>query len=101
MNYLAFILSIYIFALNLAPCADYELSDTHVKTELLQDTGDNHQGSDLCSPFCVCQCCHISATDSKKTESKLDLVYISTQDFFYLIVSEKNFSTSFLQPPRV
>ena len=31
---------------------------------------------------------------------KLDVPYISTQDFFYLNGTEKDFTTSILQPPR-
>lgn len=104
MKKLAFILSVYIFALNFAPCADYDVSDDDVKTEISQiidtDHDHEHQDSDLCSPFCICQCCHISATHVQFANIKLDLPYISTQDFFYLNGTEKDFTTSILQPPR-
>lgn len=102
MKFLAFILSIYIFALNLTPCEDNEVPDNDVKTEISQSHGDDHQhqDSDLCSPFCICQCCHINATHFKIVNIKFHSAYISTQDFFYLSGSEKNFNTSILQPPR-
>ena len=102
MKYLAFILAIYIFALNLAPCADFDVPND-AKTEFLQAIDDNHQhqDSDLCSPFCICQCCHINATYFQIADLKLDIPYISTQDFFYLNGSEKDFTTSVLQPPQV
>lgn len=102
MKNLAFILSIYIFALNLAPCADYAVSDNDVKTEISQSVQDDHQHpeSDSCSPFCICQCCHINATHFKLVSIRIDNSYISTQDFFYLNGTEKDFSTSILQPPR-
>ncbi|WP_040756702.1 DUF6660 family protein [Winogradskyella psychrotolerans] len=103
MKNLAFILSIYIFALNLAPCADYVVTDNDVKTEITQTIQDNHQHQepDSCSPFCICQCCHINATHFKLVSLRIDHSYISTQDFFYLNGNEKDFSTSILQPPRV
>ncbi len=103
MKILAFILSIYIFALNLAPCADYAVPDNDVKTEISQAIGDDHQhqDSDLCSPFCICQCCHISAMHFKIPDLSFNISYISTQDFFYLNGSGKNFATSVLQPPQV
>lgn len=102
MKSIAFILSIYIFALNLAPCADYVASDDDAKTEISQSMDDDHQhqDSDLCSPFCICQCCHINATYYQFADLKLDFPYISTQDFLYLNSTEKDFTTSILQPPR-
>ena len=100
MKHLAFILSIYIFGLNLAPCEDYGMFDNDVKTEVSKNIGDNHEGSDLCSPFCICQCCHISTINFKFVNVKFNISYISTQDFFYLNGIEKDFTTSILQPPR-
>jgi len=96
-------LSIYIFALNLAPCEDYIAHDDEVKTVLSQLVGDDHhhQGTDLCSPFCICQCCQINITHFSIPSIKFNMAAISTQDFFYLNGSEKDFSTSILQPPRV
>ena len=102
MKFLAFILSIYLLALNLAPCEDNIVLDGEVKTEISQAVGDEHQHqeSDLCSPFCICQCCQISITHFIIPNIKFDLAYISTQDFFYLNGSEKDFTSSILQPPR-
>ncbi|PKP43545.1 MAG: hypothetical protein CVT96_05100 [Bacteroidetes bacterium HGW-Bacteroidetes-13] len=102
MKFLAFILSIYIFALNLALCEDYTVLDDEVKTEISQAVGNDHQHQDsnLCSPFCICQCCHINATHFKIVNIKFSISYISTQDFFYLNSSEKKFTASILQPPR-
>ncbi len=102
MKFLAFILSIYIFALNLAPCEDNATLDNEVQTEISQgmDNDHQHQDSDLCSPFCICQCCHINATYFQFADLKFNFPYISTQDFLYLNGTEKDFTTSILQPPR-
>lgn len=103
MKYLAFILSIYILALNLVPCEDYAIADNEVNIEISQNIDGDHQhhGTDVCSPFCICQCCQISATHFKIADIKLDITYLSNQDFFYLNGLEKDFSLSVLQPPQV
>jgi len=103
MKYLAFIFSVYIFALNLAPCADFVSSADAMKSEISQTMDENHQHQnlDLCSPFCICQCCHVNATDVKFLNVKSTITKIFTQDFFYLYGAENNFSTSILYPPRV
>ena len=103
MKMIALLLSIYIFALNIAPCADFVATDyDDAKTEMSQtvDSDHQHQDSDLCSPFCICQCCHISAIHLQFVDLKLDITLISTQDFLYLNGIEKDFPTSILQPPR-
>lgn len=102
MKTLAFILSIYIFALNLTPCEDNSVLDSDVQTEVSQpaDNDHQHQGRDLCSPFCICQCCQISAMQFRLVNVEYDLSYISTQDFFFLNGIEKDFTTSILEPPQ-
>jgi hypothetical protein len=104
MKFLAFILSLYIYTLNLAPCEDYEAGvfNNDVKTEISQivDNDHQHQDLDLCSPFCICQCCHISTMTFKFVDVKFNTSYISTQDFFYQNGIEKDFTTSILQPPK-
>jgi len=102
MKFLAFILAIYIFALNLAPCADNDSSGIDSNIEITQGFNDDHQHqeSDFCSPFCICQCCHINATHLQIVEVKLEIISISTQVFFYLDGLEINYSSSVLQPPQ-
>lgn len=103
MKFLTIILSVYIFALNLAPCDDYAAPDNEVKTEVSQTVGkDNqHLERDSCSPFCQCHCCHINVINSKIADVKFNRTYISTQDFFYFNYSEEEFYISVLQPPQV
>ena len=102
MKFLAVILSIYIFALNLDPCEDSNALDNGFKSEISQimDNDHKHQNTDLCSPFCICQCCHISTINIKFVDVNINTSYISIQDFFYQNGTEKDFTTSILQPPR-
>jgi hypothetical protein len=102
MKILTLILAFYIFALNLTPCADFVVPNDLVKTEVSQINDDHqHQDSDLCSPFCICQCCHVNASDLQVAFIKIEVSEISTQDFFYRNGSEKDFTASILQPPIV
>lgn len=103
MKILALILSIYILALNLAPCDDNGTLDNETKFEISQ-TADNdhqHQGSDMCSPFCICQCCHINATYLKNVDFTLTSTLISREVFYHFNGLEKDFNASLLQPPQV
>ncbi len=102
MKFIAFILSIYIFALNLTPCEDNTVSDSEVKTEISHSTDDHqHQDIDLCSPFCSCQCCHIYATYFKIIDFTIDTTNISTEVFYHFNGLEKDFNSTILQPPQV
>jgi len=101
MKFLAFILSIYILTLNLAPCEDYTVLDDEVKIEISQQSLGDHTDLDLCSPFCQCHCCHIHATYLSKVDCAIASIDISTKLFFHFNGLEKDFTTSILQPPRV
>lgn len=103
MKILATILSIYIFALNLVPCEDDDSFNDQVKTQISQDMGDNHQhqDSDLCSPFCMCSCCQIHATDIQNVDFKLKTTIHSNKVLFQTTAVEKDFNATILQPPQV
>ena len=103
MKFLALILSIYILALNFAPCEDNSTSDNDTNTKISQNIDFDHQhsNSDLCSPFCQCCCCHIHAIDFNFDDLKLTISETSTEVFFHIYGLEKNFNNSILQPPRV
>ncbi|WP_299183378.1 DUF6660 family protein [uncultured Aquimarina sp.] len=103
MKFLAFILSVYIFALNLAPCEDNNMLDDDDKIEVAQADDDNHQHQDpdLCSPFCICHCCHIHATHFKIVDFTITTIDISTEVFYHFKGLEKDFNSTILQPPQV
>ena len=103
MKFLTFILSIYIFALNLAPCEDIGVFDNETKTEISSAIADDHQhqDSDTCSPFCSCQCCHTHATHFKFVDFTIASTDISTRVFYHFDGMENDFNPSILQPPQV
>lgn len=102
MKFLGFILSIYIFGLNLVPCEDNAAFGNEFKTEISQALDDHqHQDTDLCSPFCYCHCCHIHVTHFNVVDYNLSNTVIYTQEFRYFKGFEKDFNTTLLQPPQV
>lgn len=101
MKYFAAILSIYILALNFAPCEDKGAFNDEVKTEISQHSDNDHSDLDLCSPFCQCHCCQIYATYFNKADITVTPKDISTEVFYHFYGLEKDFKNSILQPPRV
>jgi Family of unknown function (DUF6660) len=103
MKFIAFILSIYILALNFTPCEDSSAVNSDVKIEisLITDVDQSHNFLDLCSPFCQCHCCHIHATHFNLEELTVASQKISTDIFLHFDGLGKDISHSILQPPRV
>lgn len=103
MKFLAFILSIYIFALNLALCEDNVALDNIVNTEILQAIGDDHQNqdSDLCSPFCQCHCCHVHILDFGIASFNPFQDTILKENFSHFDSLGKDIHYSLLQPPKI
>lgn len=104
MKFLAVILSIYILALNFAPCEDESsVCDEKISEFSQQSADDNHdhETSDLCSPFCQCQCCHIHATQFTPLEIVFNIPDISTEIFLHFDSLGQDFNRILLQPPRV
>ncbi|MCF6307323.1 MAG: hypothetical protein L3J09_05135 [Flavobacteriaceae bacterium] len=100
---LAFILSIYILALNFTPCEDSSVFDNSSNTELaqLQDFNHDHNALDLCSPFCHCQCCQVHAEGIGMIDFTTLTTEISSEVFFHFDNLGKDIPKSILQPPRV
>ena len=58
MKVLALILSVYVLVLTAIPCVDVPKDDNLHKTEITNSSSDQHEHTtDLCSPFCTCDCC--------------------------------------------
>ena len=100
---LALILSIYILALNFAPCEDSGGIANDANTEISQnaDNGHQHNKADLCSPFCQCCCCQMNAINFDLADISLSPMEISTKLFFHFDSLGKDYRASILQPPQV
>ena len=102
MRFTAFVFSIYIFALALMPCSDNadhsHNGDNQIAiTQTHSDTAEHH--ADMCSPFCLCQCCQTSVVE-------LSLPFIPTAPAMFESAQssynrnfQSGFSNIFLPPP--
>lgn len=103
MKFLAFIMSIFILALSIIPCADVDASSLKEKSNMdihLSHNSHHENTKDVCSPFCCCSCCvgftnHLSFQINPLVTVVLDMTYP------YI---EKRIGTDpfpLFQPPRV
>jgi ABC-type nickel/cobalt efflux system permease component RcnA len=115
MKIVNIILSIYIIVLAAYPCADkhidgttnasHSLAHSHVHSQ----THEQHNHSpedetDLCSPFCVCNCCGQQTLTFLEVHSFQFLVQfkeIKSSISFYKSIIFSNFYGSIWQPPQI
>jgi hypothetical protein len=60
----------------------------------------DHGATDLCSPFCNCQCCHIHTIESSIISFEPLLPMNFQENFAHFDSFGKDISHSLLQPPR-
>ncbi len=103
MKTIAFILSLYILSLNFVMCADVHEKDNMSKIAITGNLeGDHgHTDSDLCSPFCICQCCQINLVTINFLAYKIISPEMYASIFFRNNVVEQEVTYSILQPPQV
>ena len=93
--------------LSCLPCADMEVhSATHSSAEHAS-THDNHshdKENDLCSPFCICNCCGTQVLNYQPAftcDFPTILKVIKTTEPFYKSVFSSDFYGSVWQPPQL
>ncbi len=88
------------------PCADVEVTvgketaSLHTNTK---STSDKHL-EDVCSPFCVCNCCHCIGFYKSNDYSKITLstnTFIEKHTTEYTSSLFSNFQNSIWQPPQI
>ena len=89
------------------PCADMEVNSlAHNKTEF-SSNHDNHshdKEKDLCSPFCICNCCGSQITSFSEfviIDFPIPSKGIKTLLPTYTSVFASNFFGSIWQPPQI
>ena len=107
MKWFNIILSIYLVALACMPCADIEIDSASHSLAVHQSEKDNHshdKHNDLCSPFCICNCCgaqilnYFSVITYNFSFISSD---IKTQEPTYKSINSSNFYGSIWQPPQI
>jgi hypothetical protein len=107
MKWMNLILSIYLIALSFLPCADLEVNSlVHISKELSSDN-ENHSHNkekDLCSPFCICNCCGAQISGYFPTIT-FDFPAVSAIIKLplptYKSILSANFFGSIWQPPQI
>ncbi len=101
-NYIATILSVYLFALMVMPCNDGCNSHPHEEPITIQQAEEHHQAdNDLCSPFCFCTCC-ASAMNAVNFPALNTIPPVTEKKFtaFYQSLLSQEHS-SIWQPPKL
>ncbi|SHI88679.1 DUF6660 family protein [Flavobacterium terrae] len=107
MKFISVILSFYIFVLSTVPCADIEINSIAHATVNHSSDKDNHshnKSNDLCSPFCICNCCgQVTLTYAPVIiyDFQVQFEEIKTSNSFYTSVFHSNFYGSIWQPPQI
>lgn len=102
MKAIAVILSLLVMVLSIAPCADAACgAQGDHATELAADHHDHDAADDLCSPLCVCQCCHSHTVISNQFIESVGTDRPSFQPPRYTALLASGFKGAVLQPPQV
>ena len=89
------------------PCADTEVNNLVHTTLELKSNHDNHshdKANDLCSPFCICNCCAGSVLSFSSTVAFQTFIvseWTTKQKITYKSVFASNFFGSIWQPPQI
>ncbi|WP_147271957.1 DUF6660 family protein [Marinilabilia salmonicolor] len=101
MKYLAVILSMYVMVLTAIPCNDVHAANTNsVSLELSEQSPNQTNDVDLCSPFCFCHCCQTLSFPSFFSISFINLVVI-TLDIKLKEPAISSPVASIWQPPKI
>jgi len=106
VKWITAILSIYLIMLSSMPCADLEdNSAVHKTSQFSSEQNHSHEKqSDLCSPFCSCNCCGAQVLSYQANiifEFPVKSAIISLQLPSYNSVFTSNFFGSIWQPPQI
>ncbi|MET2995102.1 DUF6660 family protein [Flavobacterium columnare] len=108
MRLLYIILSVYFLILSGLPCLDMiedERSMAQSITTNLQDKNHSHTDDDLCSPFCVCNCCGTQILVYQSIISydfeTFSIINTKNKESLYKSVFYTNFYNSIWQPPKI
>lgn len=90
------------------PCADAKEDVREYSFSKVEHTKNNQhshdQHNDLCSPFCICNCCgsHILVyTEILFLPFRVQLEETKTTNSFYISIPTSNFYGSIWQPPQI
>lgn len=84
------------------PCADEVAGDVFSsEVHILIQGEQGHADTDLCSPFCLCQCCNTNIEPNHAFNQSLSTTYNKVHQTSYRGTPGKDIPYSILQPPQV
>ncbi len=106
MKFITLILSIYLFTLSAIPCADIESENIAriVANDSQEKDNHSHKDNDLCSPFCICNCCGqvtLNYVAAINYDFPVKIEEIKSSNSFYTSAFYSNFYGSIWQPPQI
>lgn len=109
MKFLSSILSLLLLVLSCLPCADADLVvNSSNNDKMLAENHVDHSNEmhfDLCSPFCICNCCGIQILNFTPTLNfsltSLSPNFNTKMEISYKSHSVSAFSGSIWQPPQI
>jgi len=103
MKIISFLLSLYILILNVTPCDHTDSIDSKDSMQISQlvNHHNQHDESELCSPFCLDENCHINIVYPVVEEFDFQNSNDSFSNFTYAESNGYEVVYSIFQPPRV
>jgi ferredoxin len=107
VKWINIILSVYLIVLSSLPCADTLVNDTKTHTTVVAAKTDNQsheKDSDLCPPFCSCNCCAVQVLNAAPVitwtfNEETTLIKKPLSSYHSILTS--NFYGSIWQPPQL
>ena len=107
MKWLSIFLSLYLSFLSCMSCTDEEVSHLSTNSKELLSTLEkqsHNEDNDLCSPFCVCNCCgahSLSYVAIVSLNAKVNSEIIKLPLPTYKSILSSSFYGSIWQPPQI
>lgn len=101
MKIFCYLFTFYILYLLAYPCQD-DIDELFIhKTEKSTDSGHEHKDCHSCSPFCICNCCHVNTIVALKVIIKAVSTLPSLFISIYKEDSPKEIILPIWQPPKL
>jgi hypothetical protein len=104
MKLFTFLLAVMVLALSCIPCNDNELAldNNKAKAEISKSNQQKeHNNSDSCSPFCICNCCTGFTNISANYRVTIPVMLMIKKVAAHLPAATSNIALPVWQPPQL
>ena len=102
MKNIAGLLALYILALSFVPCDDILATTINIASDnyFSEQHEEHSHDSDMCSPFCSCDCCQIGAEQITLSTSFVSENTSTDLLITPVLINGKELLYSFWKPPK-